>query len=407
MDREYRAIDEKDIDQVVEIYRACYGDDYPFKDFYEPTWIKKGVFDDSIEWIVATEGDTVCGTGAVMLEAGDHDDLIGEFGRLAINPDFRKQGLGVSIFNFLSKEAQKNIEFGFAEARTIHLGSQKVLEALDFAAVGYEPMKYHLAHRESFVIYAKLFGHAAKLRNNRILIIPEVEELARHSIRAMGLKEDIGVDTYAGRYSVDPELSTETIDEFLMPRLLKIEFGRVVMPELFGSLHLNYGYFKIKSQNAHYLIAKKGEEAVGAIGYTLDPIDKKMKVFELIAEDEFVKGYLIDELMWFADSAGMIYCEADVSAYSPRIQKTFIAHGFRPIAYLPAMIFQDTERLDIIRFAILSGDHEPGDIFLTEKGKEIQKMVMENKALDEYFGCSTDDVEEEAVHEEEVEQNPE
>jgi len=198
---------------------------------------------------------------------------------------------------------------------------------------------------------------------------------------------------------VDPTLSTETIDEFLMPRLLKIEFGRVVMPELFGSLHLNYGYFKIKSRNAHYLIAKKGEEAVGAIGYTLDPIDKKMKVFELIAEDEFVKGYLIDELMWFADSAGMIYCEADVSAYSPRIQKTFVAHGFRPIAYLPAMVFQDTERLDIIRFAMLSGDHDAGEIHLTEKGKEIQNMVLHNEALDAYFGSSKDGGEEAVEYE--------
>jgi len=381
MERELRPIDEQDIDQVIEIYRGCYGDDYPYKDFYKPTWIKKGVFDDSITWVVSAEGDKICGTGAVMLEAGDHDDLIGEFGRLAINPEFRKQGVGLTVFNNLAQEAEKLIEFGFAEARTVHLGSQKVLESMGFVAVGYEPLKYYLVHRESFVIYAKLFGHASKLRNNRVLIIPEVEELARHSIKALGLVADIGVDTYAGRYPVDPTLDTETIDEFLMPRLLKIEFGRVVMPEIFGSLHLNYGYFKIKSQNAHYLIAKKEGEAVGAIGYTLDPIDKKMKIFELIAEDEFVKGYLIDELMWFADSAGMIYCEVDTSAYAPRIQKTFIAHGFRPIAYMPAMVFQDTERLDIIRFALVTGEHEPGEILLTEKGKEIQQMVMENTAL--------------------------
>ena len=68
------------------LYQTVYGDDFPFQEFYDATWVKKGVFDDKIVWIVAEDDNhLVAGTAAVMLDAGDADDLIGEFGRLVVN----------------------------------------------------------------------------------------------------------------------------------------------------------------------------------------------------------------------------------------------------------------------------------------------------------------------------------
>ncbi len=376
-----RSISETDVDIVIDIYKNCYGDDYPYKDFYSPAWIKKGVFADEIHWLVVETDDGVEGSGAVMLEAGDHDDLMGEFGRLVVKPGIQGKGIGAALVEALDKEATKYIEFGFGEARTTHLGSQTILGRFGFQPIGFEPMKYHLAFRESFIFYAKLYGHAQKLRNHRPLIVPEVEPLASLATRLMELETDLQVDTYAGRYPVGDNLRSESIDEMHLPRLLRIEMGRVQSPEIFGSLHLNYGFFKIKEKQAQYLVAhntKDNDKLVGAIGFTIDDIDNKAKIFELVAVDDFVKGFLIDEMDKLLVSKGLSYIETDVSAYSPRIQKTFLSLGYHPIVYAPAMVFQDIERLDIVRFAKVVGKLELQEVNIVddEGAAQVYETVM-------------------------------
>ena len=197
-----RSIEDEDVDRVIDIYKSSYGDDYPYKDFYKAAWVRKGVYSDDLTWLVAETENTLNGSSALMLQAGDHDDLMGEFGRLAVHPASRKGGVGRALMEELDAGAPKYIEFGFAEGRTVHGGSQKLLEEFGFTALGFEPMKYQLAHRESFIYYGKLYGHAAKLRNKRPLIIPQVEELANAAINGMQLDSDIQVDPYAGRYPV-------------------------------------------------------------------------------------------------------------------------------------------------------------------------------------------------------------
>ena len=53
---EIRSIDEADVPEVIELYRAVYGDSFPFPEFYDARWIKKGVFNDDICWVVAVHG---------------------------------------------------------------------------------------------------------------------------------------------------------------------------------------------------------------------------------------------------------------------------------------------------------------------------------------------------------------
>ena len=80
-------IKENDVEQIINLYKLCYGESYPYKDFYEPYWIKKGVYSDSIIWLAVKDDNSVLGSGALMLEAGDHTDLMGEFGRFVVNPN--------------------------------------------------------------------------------------------------------------------------------------------------------------------------------------------------------------------------------------------------------------------------------------------------------------------------------
>ena len=47
-----RQIQEKDVPAVAALYRKCCGPNYPYQDFYKPDWVKKGVFDDYLFWLV-------------------------------------------------------------------------------------------------------------------------------------------------------------------------------------------------------------------------------------------------------------------------------------------------------------------------------------------------------------------
>ncbi len=88
MEMEIRQINEGDVNDVINIFRRNYGDSYPYQDFYKPDWVKKGIYNDDLFWLVAEEQGSgkILGSGALVLEAGDHDDLMGEVGRLVTDP---------------------------------------------------------------------------------------------------------------------------------------------------------------------------------------------------------------------------------------------------------------------------------------------------------------------------------
>jgi hypothetical protein len=45
--------------------------------------------------------------------------------------------------------------------------------------------------------------------------------------------------------------------------------------------------------------------------------------------------------------------EVDVSAHAPQMQRTLLELGFLPAAYLPALVFHDVERLDVVKMVRL------------------------------------------------------
>jgi CRP-like cAMP-binding protein len=161
--------------------------------------------------------------------------------------------------------------------------------------------------------------------------------------------------------------------------LLRIERGRLKNPEVFGNLSLSYGFFKIATDQAQYLVAKEKGVTLGAIGFTVDNIDKKVKVLELIEFDDEVKGFLLTTLVKFSiEKYGAQYIEVDVSAYSPRMQKTLDRLGFVPVAYCPSMVFRGVERLDVIRMAKLNFSPDVKNLKLTPMATDMFKLAMKD-----------------------------
>jgi hypothetical protein len=73
---------------------------------------------------------------------------------------------------------------------------------------------------------------------------------------------------------------------------------------------------------------------------------------------------------------GTCYAEVDVSADSPRMQRTLVELGFLPVAYAPALVFQEVERVDVVKMVRLLVPPEADLTPLSPKARTIAEMVL-------------------------------
>ena len=239
--------EDTDVKQIMDLFVKIYGPDYPFKKFYDTMWLTKSIFSDDNIFMVVKEKNHIVGTGSVFLTAGGFSDLIGEFGRLVVNPKFGRKGAGTDLFKSLIDSVSDMIQFGFGECRAIHPGAQKIFERCEFFPTGFEPNKYIVAAtRESFVFVTKLFGPALSLRRNNPRVIASIYPIAAKSMQNLGLPVDLIVEDDVDGYPTEKTFDIKELQSEGVSPLLRIERGRIKNPEIFGNLSLSYG-FTIKS----------------------------------------------------------------------------------------------------------------------------------------------------------------
>jgi len=384
-----REATDADVENIRDLFVEVYGYEYPFKEFYDTKWLKKAVFDEGTLVLVMEAGERIIATAQIIFTSGGMDDMIGEVGRLVAttDPDYHGKGLYSRLIKELVTRTRDRILFLWGEARTVHRASQHIAEELGWVPIGFEPMKYLLlGKRESMSVYAKTQGLAQELRKNNPHVIAEASVLAQTVLKNMGYPIDIIIEDEINGYPTDEEFAIEHLDEqHGITSLLRIERGRVSRKEIFGNFSLSQGFFRIHDPTTSYLIARNGDAILGAVGFSYDAIDKKIRIFELIEFDDAVKGALLSRLDHVARTTlDVDYIEVDVSAYSPKIQRTFERLGFIPIAYCPSMVFDKVERLDVIRMAKLYCPYDLGQIKLLEPAEQIRQIVekgMENRLI--------------------------
>lgn len=388
-----RNAEETDVEAVIGLYRAVYGDSFPFREFYDSRWVKKGVFDDDIVWVVAEVAGEVVGSAAVMLDAGDRNDLIGEFGRLVVHPEARAGGLGTRLLEARVERVQDLVEFAFAEARTAHPGAQKITTRGGFGVVGLERLAYEvMGRRESVVFVCRLFGNARRLRRNNPRVIAPVHALGSLALRNCALDDDLLVETDAEPYPSPAGEALADLDDQQVYRLLRLTRDRLRQPEVFGGMRLEYGFLKLKAHAARYLVVKRGETIVGGLGYVCDDIDSKVRIFELTAVDERARGALLElGLAAIEERHNPAYIAIDVSAHEPRIQATLHCLGFVPVAYCPSMVFAAGERLDVIKMAKLRIPVRLHGLELIDEAREVAALV-EEALIAQARGVDLDDI---------------
>lgn len=356
------AIDE-DVDAIREIFLACYGKAYAYPSYYDVHGLRRMIYNEDTLLLVAedTELQRVLGTASVVLDISAFNDLVGEFGRLAVHPDGRGRGIGGQLMAGRLQRVRNRIHVGLVENRIAHSYSQRISHRYGFHPLGFIPMKLLVERREHVALYGRYFGGALGLRRNHPHVIPEVRPLASMALESIGLTGDCIVDDSSAPFPHDEDFRTDSLTATGYASLLRIERGRVRQRDIFGPLRLHYGLFKLQAKQSQYLLAKRNGQIAGAIGFTIDPIEKTARVFELISlGDEPIRFLLRQMLEKCRDEEGVEYIEADINADSPRMQRTMLELDFLPAAYVPAMVFHEVERLDAVKMVRLIKPLEKG-----------------------------------------------
>jgi N-acetylglutamate synthase-like GNAT family acetyltransferase len=372
-----RNVRESDIDGLVGLFRSAYGDDYAIRDVYDGDALKRAIYSDNIYWLVAEEAGEILGCGALVMGMGDDNDQIGEIGRLVVAPGLRSKGLARRMVDALVAATGERVEFAFGETRTVHPFSQKMGDATGMPPLGFMPMAYQMQTRESFVFNGQLFGNGRALRTpGAARVIPEVEPLARLSLRNLGLEEPVHVADRARGYAASTRLAMRPLDGGALLRLLRIEQGRVVEPEVFGPIHVDQGLSQVLAREMRYFVACEGPHAIGGAGYAFEERDRSLRITELIGADPGAKGALLQFVVDRAEDAHDVrLVQCDASAESPAMQQTLLELGFLPAGYMPGMVFHATRRIDVVRFIKLFGAWEPGPLALVESSQAYFDLV--------------------------------
>lgn len=369
-----------DVERIRDLFVEAYGQGYPFKGFYDTEWITRLVYDEGTIVYVGEIDGRVLITATVNLSVGAMEDMVGEGGRLVAAPGSRTRthDYTTDLCRALYAETEDRVQFLFCEARTAHRGSQRILEDMGWTVAGYEPLKYFDGtKRASTMLLIRLQGMAAELRRNHPRVIPEVALLAKTVLAGVGLGEDVVVTEEEMGYPTDSTFELERLTTNGFAPLLRIERGRLKNREVFGGrISLSHGFFQISNSRTEYLVARERGAIVGAIGFVNDPIDSKVRVFELVEFDDAVKGFLLASVERVArEEFGAAYVEIDVSAFSPRMQRTLQRLGFVPVAYCPSMAFDNVERIDIVRMAKLACPYDTGNLRLTDASRVVKEVV--------------------------------
>jgi GNAT superfamily N-acetyltransferase len=369
-----------DVRGIIDIYLATYGEDYAYPQYYEDFEIKKLIFSDETLMLVAedAEAERIVGTASVILEVGAYTDLVGEFGRLAVHPDYRRRGIGTKLLEQRLLTVKDRLHVGIIEARVTHPFTQAIALKQGFATVGFLPLKYLFGpHRESMAFMMQLFGRGRELRRNNPRVVPEVYRLAASSLEACRMPVDVIVDEESTPYPFGHDFTVSELTTEGYSRLMRIERGRVRNREVFGPMRLQYGYFKLISHHSKYLVAREGGHIVGAVGFTLERLDRVARVFELISlRDDVIRFLLMELEQRCRDEWDISYLELDVSAHAPRMQRTALQLGFVPVAYAPALAFMEVERLDLVKFAKLLIPLDHGPMMLIPPVSDIADLVL-------------------------------
>jgi len=239
------------------------------------------------------------------------------------------------------------------------------------------PMAHKGHPRGSNVFSGLLRDNGRKLRQEGAArLIPVVAPLASLALSHLELDEAVKIVPNVRQYPLYERLAIKPLTTADLVRVIKTEQGVMRDPEVLSGVHLDQGISKLNARRASYLVASEEGRTLGAVGYLYSESESSVRIIELIAREDAVKGGLLRRVVEQAEQVHKAeVIEIDVIATHPRIQRTMVELGFLPVAYVPGMVFHNTSRWDVVKMMKINVPWDLGRLELVPSVQAVFDIV--------------------------------
>jgi GNAT superfamily N-acetyltransferase len=149
---------EKDVNEMLNLYRLVYGKKYPISYGTDPDLLKNAILDKNTHLVIVSKDSTSKAvTGAMIVEL-DKYFKIGKLVGLVVHPEYQKHKIGQKLVNYATNELLENSDAYnslYATTRTVTVGPQVVFLRNDYLPLGIFPNAHRLHQYETVTLFAK------------------------------------------------------------------------------------------------------------------------------------------------------------------------------------------------------------------------------------------------------------
>src|SRR5207253_6940578 len=127
---------------------------------------------------------------------------------------------------------------------------------------------------------------------------------------------------------------------------------------------------------------------VGGVAYTVDGVDRCIRLVDSFAQDDLCMGALFNQAVKIGqEQFNAVYLEVDILMTAPRLLKAAEQLGFVPVAYLPAFYTKDGAQADVVKMIKLNMVYSNENATLTAQAKAITDII-DNNFQDQKVGVA-------------------
>jgi len=382
---ELRLAQPSDAPKWVELFKLCYGNDYPYKQIYDPVYVSS-ILDPASgdQTLLVVNGDDI--RASITLLSCDEftNNPVINLARPLFHPESYQEGSAKGLIHQLCEIAKENKNFVVTRVPVYDAEQQGLFEDCGFKCVGYQPNKHLINTHKGFLFYV--------LKNPDIIGQRMVVSgsLSQVGALAMAVFENFGIvnrilirDNIAGYpLETEYEIVEATGEEFQIFKLQSMT--KNWMPEISTGANRGHGFLRLPSNTpvqAYLGREVKGSETkvLAGITYFYDDIDKCIRILDGFSNDDITLGALLQKVVNTArEKYSAAYVEIDILAISPMLLKCAEQIGFTPVAYFPGFYRVGEHVSDVVKMVKINVNYEPEKYQHSEQTFRIAKIIDDN-----------------------------
>lgn len=150
--------DIKDVDEMINLYRAVYGRRYPISYGKDPELLRRSIQDRETHMCLVARDLKKKKIGGALIVEIDPSNKIGKLIGLVVHPKYQRKKIGNGLVDYASEfflKSDTRLNSLYATTRTISIGPQMIFMKNDYLPLGIFPNAHRLNQYETVTLFAK------------------------------------------------------------------------------------------------------------------------------------------------------------------------------------------------------------------------------------------------------------